>query len=92
MCREIVLLLRSIKQWSKLLTTTTKKTLTQDEIEEYRSSVEYVLDTHHPEKLNRCFEMSIDYIGASYDDEDEYGEIFDAIVKARGIEGTYNYG
>ena len=74
------------------MTKTTKKPLTQDEIKEYSSSVEYVLDTYHPKNLNRCFEMSIDMCSASWDKEDEFGEIFDEIVEARGIEGKYNYG
>ena len=65
--------------------------LSKEQIEEYRSSVEYVLDTYHPEKLNRCFEMSIDMSSLSWEYEDEVGEIFDAIVKARGIKGKYNY-
>ena len=70
----------------------TKPPLTPDEIEEYRSSVEYVLDTFHPEKLNRCFEMSIDMCSVyiSWDYEEEVGKIFDEIVKARGITGRWN--
>ena len=72
--------------------TTTKVQLTPREIEKYRSSVEYVLDTYHPEKLSRCFEMSIDMCSVyiSWDYEDEVGEIFDEIVKERGIEGRWN--
>ena len=74
----------------KLMTATIPTNLTQEQMDEYRSSVEYVLDEHKPEKLNRCFEMSIDYISADWDYEDEYGEIFDGIVEARGIEGRWN--
>ena len=65
--------------------------LNQDEIEAYRSSVEYVLGRHRLEKLNRCFEMSIDSIDASWKQEDEFREIFDEILEERGIEGKYNY-
>ena len=69
--------------------TNTKK-LNQEQIEEYRTTVGYVLDTYE-EKLSRCFEMSIDMTTTiSWDYEKDAEEIFNEIVESRDIKGTWN--
>ena len=66
------------------------KTLNQKQIEEYRSTVGYVLDTSK-EKLSRCFEISIDKTPSiSWDYEKNAESIFDEIIQSRGIKGTWN--
>ena len=69
---------------------TAEKTLNEEQIEEYRSTIEYVLETYE-EKLSRCFEMSIDMTTSiSWDYEKDAEAIFNEIVESKGTKGTWN--
>ena len=69
---------------------TKTKTLNQEQIKEFRTTVGYVLDTYE-EKLSRRFEKNIDMTTfISWDYEKDAGAIFDEIVQSRGIRGTWN--
>jgi len=63
----------------------------KDQQELYISTADWVLHHNPKEKLNRCFEMSIDMCEwVDWDQEKECGAIWDLLLKERGLEGCFN--
>ena len=75
---------------SEYTTNNLLKLMNQKQKQFYISTADWVLYHHPREKLNRCFEMSIDLCEqVDWDQEEECGDIWDLLIEERGLDGCY---
>jgi len=60
-----------------------KMIISEEEKEIYLSIIEYLIQNHPYEKIHTIFEMSIDLSDGRWNDENEFGELFDDYISSK---------